>query len=105
LSPQKKPEKKLPTSFANFFKNADNTASVDVEKQKKTKNDLKGKKRKRDLEDSDVDKTPKKKKEKKEEKRVKFNSLIPTTSNQATASNQGLNLASTSLILFEDVCI
>lgn len=56
------------------------------------------------MEESDAEKTPKKKKGK-DEKGVKFDGLIPTTSNQTAATNQGLNLSSTSLILFEDVSI
>ncbi|XP_052071004.1 ATPase family AAA domain-containing protein 5-like isoform X2 [Mytilus californianus] len=101
-SPRKKPEKNVPTSFANFFNKTTNSIQVEIEKSKKSNDSKNRRKRKRDLEESDAEKTPKKKKGK-DEKGVKFDGLIPTTSNQTAATNQGLNLSSTSLILFEDV--
>ncbi|CAG2239315.1 unnamed protein product [Mytilus edulis] len=105
-SPRKKPEKEknAPTSFANFFNKTTNSKPVETEKSKKSNDSKNARKRKRDLEESDAEKTPKKKKGK-DEKGVKFDGLIPTTSNQTAATNQGLNLSSTSLILFEDVDI
>ncbi|VDI05713.1 Hypothetical predicted protein [Mytilus galloprovincialis] len=105
-SPRKKPEKEknAPTSFANFFNKTTNSKPVETEKSKKLNDSKNARKRKRDLEESDAEKTPKKKKGK-DEKGVKFDGLIPTTSNQTAATNQGLNLSSTSLILFEDVDI
>lgn len=98
---KKKPEKNLPTSFANFFKKAPISTPPEVTKTSKTIDSKKGRKRKRDPDEGDGEKTPKKKKDPKDLN--KFNSLVPSASNQATVSNQGLNLASTSLILFEDV--
>lgn len=93
-------DKKLPTSFANLFKKA-STSSAKPEKTPTTPS--KSKKRKRKEDNFVEEKTPKKKKT--SEKPKSNTKKLENKKDLEAVGSKGRNLTSTSLILFEEVCL